>query len=86
MNYKSQIVSSHSSFSYLNRYFVFNSEPAEPARAGQQAKGRGQTLLGIILFTLFFFGILSAFGYGLSRIGNSSNISQSVTKYVKRLG
>lgn len=89
MNYKSQIVSSHSSFSYLNRYFVSPLESADSATAVtpfQQAKRRAQTLAGIILFTLFFVGILSAFGYGLSRLSNTSNISQSVTEYVRRLG
>lgn len=86
MNYKSQIVSSHSSFTYLNRYFVSPTESAESVNPHQYTRGRGQTLVGIILFTLFFVGFLSAFGYGLSRLGASSNISQSVTEYVRRLG
>ena len=89
MNYKSQIVSSHSSFTYLNRYFVSPTESADSGdsvNSHQYTRGRGQTLVGIILFTLFFVGFLSAFGYGLSRLGASSNISQSVTEYVRRLG
>lgn len=90
MKYKSHLTSSHSSFSFMNRNLV-KTASAEHAGGiehpqGEKTKTYGQSLLSLLLFAIIFVGILSALGFGLSKFGNSSNVSQSVTKYMKKLG
>ena len=84
MKYRSHLTSSHSSFSFMSRNLVAT-DAAESASSRNKTTTRGQSLLSILLFAIIFVGILSALGFGLSKLGNSSNVSQSVAEYMKRL-
>jgi len=89
MDYQTQLVSSNSSYNFVARQLISTPQPECPpaARAKSPAEDRqGQSILSIVLFIAIFFGILTAFGVGLSSLGGSSNVSQTVSEYLRRLG
>ncbi|MEY3283803.1 MAG: hypothetical protein RIR86_1816 [Acidobacteriota bacterium] len=89
MDYQTQLVSSNSSYNFVARQLISTPQPDCPpaARAKSPAEHRqGLSILSIVLFITIFFGILTAFGVGLSSLGGSSNVSQTVSEYLRRLG
>jgi len=88
MDYKAQIISSQSSYNFVTRQLIATpqpeADPNPPSRAKAE-KRQGQSVASIVLFIAIFFGILTAFGVGLSSLSSSSNISQTVSEYVRRL-
>jgi hypothetical protein len=88
MDYNAQLVSSNSSYNYVTRQLIATPQPEVDLAGAPSAKAEkrpGQSVLSIVLFIAIFFGILTAFGVGLSSLGSSSNISQTVSEYVRRL-
>ena len=88
MDYKTELVSSQSSFNFVTRFLIARSEPADaaaPTPKRSKAVTRGQNVLSVILFIAIFFGLLSALGAGLSELGDNTSLSQTVTKYVRLL-
>ncbi|NBO66037.1 MAG: hypothetical protein EBU88_14550 [Acidobacteria bacterium] len=88
MDFKTQIISSQSSFNYVNRFLIARPEPVDAPKSVPKFEKlfrRVQGILGVILFVAIFFGILSAIGLGLSELSNRSSLSQAVSSYVKRL-
>ena len=88
MDYNAQIVSSNSSYNYVTRQLIATPQPEADIYGATSAKAdkpTGLSVLSVVLFIALFFGILTAFGIGLSSLSNSSNISQTVSEYVRRL-
>ncbi len=83
MAYKSQTLSSHSTYSFLNRYVILADSQAggdkKKRRSGLNPLGRG--IVSFALFVTLFVGILLLFGMGMSRLGsNSAQTSTTITQ------
>ena len=88
MDYKAQIVSSCSSYNFVTRQLIATPQPEVDHDTPSRSKvenHQGQSIMSIVLFIAIFFGILTAFGVGLSSLSSNSNVSQRVSEYVRRL-
>jgi hypothetical protein len=69
--------------SYSARYQAFlYQQSLRNQRANRQGSldvltSLGRGLLNLVLFVAFFFGFLTLFGFGLSRLGGKFNVTQS---------
>lgn len=83
MAYKSQTLSSHSTYSFLNRYVILADSQGRQNASDKAVRigPLGRAIISFAIFVTLFLGILMLFGMGMSRLGAATGqTSGSVTR------